>query len=116
MGDLRTPEGTAHYKAYIKNGGLEGVCRICEGAAMEEFQYWKVIKNNFPYDKIATTHNMIAPKRHADEHGLSAEEWNELTKIKNGYLHKEYDYLIEATHRKKSIPTHFHLHLIVAKD
>jgi len=116
MGDLRTPEGTARYKAYIKNGGLEGGCRICEETTLKEFQGWKIIKNNFPYDKIAATHNMIVSKRHADEHGLSTDEWSELTKIKNEYLHKEYDYFIEATHRKKSIPAHFHLHLIVAKD
>ena len=31
------------------------------------------------------------------------------------YLKKKYDYIIEASHKWKSIPEHFHLHLVITK-
>ena len=75
-----------------------------------------MINNTFPYDRIAETHHMIIPNSHVTEEGLSDEVKREFKKIKDEYIHKNYEYIIEATHKKKSIPEHFHLHLIVAKD
>ncbi len=71
--------------------------------------------NDFPYDLIAQTHHMLVSNRHVTEPELSGEELDEFKKIKESVIHKEYDYLIEATHNKKSIPGHFHIHLIIAK-
>lgn len=116
MGTLRTPEGSKRYKAYIKKGGLEGGCRICEEVAIKDLQYWKIIRNSFPYDKIAKTHDMIVPKRHVTERELSRDELVELQIAKTSYIDATYEYLIESAHSQKSIPGHFHLHLIIAKE
>jgi diadenosine tetraphosphate (Ap4A) HIT family hydrolase len=116
MGQLRTKESQEKYKAYIADGGLSNGCRICEKKAIKDFIHWKIVKNIWPYDKIAEKHDMIVPKRHAAETTLTSEEWAEFQKIKADLLHQNYEYLIEATHQKKSIPGHFHLHLIVVKD
>ncbi len=89
---------------------------LCEKQALKEFRYWKVTDNSFPYDLIAKAHHMLVPVRHVSESELSEDELSELKEIKYTYANTEYDYLIEATSKNKSIPTHHHLHLIVGKS
>lgn len=113
-GTLRTQEGENKYKEYRENGGLNEKCVLCSKSAIEAFTYWKVISNDFPYDFIAKTHMMIVPLRHIKEEFLTEEEKSEFQKIKENYI-QEYDYIIEATYKAKSIPEHFHLHLIICK-
>jgi diadenosine tetraphosphate (Ap4A) HIT family hydrolase len=116
MGELRTDKGQAVYDDYKAKGGLDDGCRLCEAKPLKSFKHWLIIKNQFPYDKIASVHDMIIPKRHVAEREISSEERAEYQKIKDDFLHKEYEFMIEATHRKKTIPGHFHIHLIVAKS
>ena len=116
MNILRTPEQQAKYDAYIAGGNLDSGCGLCERASLRDFDHWRVIENIFPYDRIAKMHHMIIPKRHAKEPELSAEELKELRKIKEEHLQTDYDLIIEATHRTRSIPGHFHIHLVVFKD
>lgn len=113
---FRTPENQAKYETYQAAGNLKKGCVLCERESLQTFEYWRIIENIFPYDKIAKVHNMILPKRHVTEPELSEGEIRELKDIKEKHLHKDYDFIIEATHRMKSIPAHFHLHLIVAKN
>ncbi len=104
------------YKEYIKLHPSDGTCSICSKPAIQIFKYWKITDNSFPYDLIATTHHMIVPLRHVTETGLSKEEVEEFTSLKEGIVDTDYDYIIEATTKNKSIPAHFHLHLIVGKN
>lgn len=106
----------ATYDAFIAAGELERRCGLCEAESLKEFGLWRVIDNRFPYDRVASVSHMIVPKRHVGEKGVTAEEWAELMTIKDEYLHEAYEFFIEATHKKKSIPGHYHIHLIVAKD
>jgi hypothetical protein len=103
----------AEYDRYIATGGLKGECKLCQAQSVKEFQLWRVINNKFPYDRVASVSHMIIPTRHASEKEVTAEEWAELTTIKDEYVHPTYDFLIEAAHHKKSIPGHYHIHLIV---
>jgi diadenosine tetraphosphate (Ap4A) HIT family hydrolase len=115
MGILRTPEEDARYREYREEGGLK-VCRLCQDEdVIKTFKYWKIMKNNFPYDRIAQTHHMIVPLRHVPEEDITPEEWREYHEIKNTMI-QDYEFIIEATKSKKSIPGHFHLHLIIVKD
>lgn len=112
---LRT-EGTAKkYLAYRATGALETGCPLCSGHSISTFKFWKIILNDFPYDRIAETHHMIIPLRHVNELELTKEEKDEFYKIKYLKL-QEYDLIVEAAQRNKSIPTHFHLHLINTKS
>ena len=113
---FRTPQNQESYEAYKAAGNLDRGCVLCARESVHEFEYWRIIENKFPYDRIAKIHHMILPKRHVVESDLSDEEIQELKDIKEKDLHKDYDFMIEATHRMKSIPAHFHLHLIVARD
>ena len=115
MPSLRTPEGKKKYQDYLKAVPAGHVCSLCGKEAVKHFTYWKITENSFPYDLIAKTHHMITSLRHAAEHELSAEELRELKEIRSSYINSEYDYIIEATPKNKSIPDHFHLHLIVGK-
>lgn len=116
MGRFRYKKDEKHYKRLRDKGHLEGGCKLCEHSSIKEFQYWKIIENSFPYTRIAQLHHMIIPKRHIKEEELSQEEWMEYREVKNGYINENYEFIIEPTQRKKSIPAHFHLHLVIAKD
>lgn len=116
MPSLRTKESSDAYDNAIADGILERSCRLCDKEAIVDFANWKIITNDFPYDKIASLHHMIVPKRHGTEKEITQEEWLEYAKIKAEYLQDHYGYFMEAANRDKSIPNHFHIHLIVVKE
>lgn len=115
MASLRTEEGKKKYQEYAKAHPAAGACPLCEKESIQDFTYWKVTENSFPYDKIAQTHHMLLPLRHVCEDDLLPEEAEELKVIKKSFVDTNYDWMIEATHKNKSIPDHFHIHLIVGK-
>ena len=112
---FRTRETSEKYRALRSSGTMDSGCALCEASPIKAFNHWKIIGNNFPYDLIAETHHMIVPLRHVKETEITEEEWAEYQQIKEKDL-QEYGYIIEATNRTKSIPAHFHLHLITSKE
>lgn len=111
---MRRPETQSAYENLIKEGHLENGCPLCASESLKEFQFWRIISNDFPYDKIAVDHHMIIPKRHVADSDVSAEEWEEYEALKKSYINDAYEFIIESTLKKRSVPEHFHLHLIVA--
>lgn len=59
---------------------------------------------------------MLVPLRHVQERELNEEELKELRKIKETYVNIEYDWIMEPVPKGKTIPAHFHLHLILGKE
>lgn len=59
---------------------------------------------------------MIIPKNHVKELELSNEAKEELMNLKNHYLDDTYEYILEPLPKRKSIPAHHHLHLLVTLD
>lgn len=116
MGHFRTKESAEKYRAFIAAGGLESGCRLCESPSIREFTHWRIIDNKFPYDRIAKTHHMILPIKHLSEAEITAELWMEYQQLKKGYLNEQYEFIIELTLKKRTIPAHFHLQLVVAQD
>ncbi len=112
---MRTPEAMQKYLEHIAAGGL-AQCPLCSGEPLKTFTHWKVMQNAFPYDGIARVHDMLVPLRHSTEGELTEEELKELFDIKQGHLNEHYEYVMEATNKTKSVPTHFHLHLIITKE
>ena len=115
MASLRTPEGTIEFNEHVKNRHKDEKCPLCEKESIKKFKYWRIVNNDFPYDMIAKIHHMIIPIRHVTFTVLSEAELKEIEEIKVSFINEDYDYIIEATQKNKSIPNHFHLHLIVAK-
>lgn len=114
MGALRTKESQEKYLKLIASGFLDDECKLCKAPSIKDFSYWRIIDNRFPYDRIAKTNHILIPKKHTIENGLNEAEKEELLSIKQGYLKDNYELLIEVTN--KSIPAHFHVHLVVIKD
>ena len=78
---------------------------------VKDFESWVVIRNKFPYDGVTRTHHMLVPKRYfATPREMNAEERRELEEIKLSFG-EEYDGLFENLSHKRSVPSHFHIHL-----
>lgn len=112
---LRTEELENTYREYRKTDTFTNGCVLCKEEPLKLFKHWKVIVNKFPYDRIAGTHHMVVPIQHCTEVDLNQEQRNELIEIKNHELNDEYDFFMEPTHKGRSIPGHFHIHLVVIK-
>jgi hypothetical protein len=57
---------------------------------------------------------MLIPIRHTAD--INEEEQAEFQEIKKSYINHHYRYIMEATHPTKSIPQHYHLHLVEIKS
>jgi len=109
---LRTPECKERYSEYLKT--MPDGCPLCEKEPLQDFGLWRIVDNSYPYDRIAKVHHMIIPARHVSEDGLTKEEQEQFRELKNSYIADNYDWIIEATHNNKSLPAHFHLHLLIS--
>lgn len=113
---FRTKETHELYEEHKRNGQLEHICRLCEAETLHEFTHWRIVNNRFPYDRICQLHHMLIPKRHIIEHELSDAEKEELLLIKHTHVNETYVFVLEALPQYKSIPSHFHLHLVIPKE
>ncbi len=108
---LRSPETEEKYLRFRSSLPVEHACLLCKKEPIKSYDKWIIIKNDFPYDKIATLHHMIMPKRHTTEPDLTKEERDEFIKIKRKEL-QSYDIILESTENSSSIRDHYHIHLL----
>ena len=112
---VRSEEVQKQYLDFMKGRADNSPCRMCEMESVKEFKYWRVLENEFPYDKISDKQHILLPKRHTTEEDLTDEEKAELLKIKKTDFVREYQFIFESTPGTVSIPAHFHLHLVRIK-
>lgn len=115
MTTLRTPKTQKAYEAYKAKCLDKTLCWMCEKPSLQVFPHWRIVENSFPYDRIASVHNMLIPKRHVHESDLTIEELSELAIIKNTTVSEDYEYILWATLTFQSVPSHYHVHLMVSK-
>jgi len=109
---LRTEETARAYEAHQKEKCGTGTCYLCtDPNTIEAYAHWRRIPNAYPYDRYFVKSDMLVLKRHSDERGLSNEEREELTTLKET-LSGDYDHLLENLPRQQSIPHHYHIHLV----
>jgi len=113
---LRTRKTFQKYKKFKSAGFLANGCNLCKEKSIKEFKYWKILNCRFPWDRIAKTNHLLIPKRCTVYKKLNNKEKNEFELIKATYVNKKYEILIETTDKEKSIPGHFHIHLMVIKN
>lgn len=115
---LRTKKTEVSYKIFRKSQS-DDVCFFCDKQKqkiIKKYKYFIIIKNNFPYDRVAKTSHILFPKRHIKEKELNNEELLELQKIKQKIIEsKTYSYMIQGL-SLMSIPDHLHFHLIDLKS
>lgn len=109
---LRSASGEAYY-ANIKTRG--GTMPLIEEPRLQEWKYWALIENAFPYDSMFKTHHLLIPKRVVSEEELSELERLELRSILR-QLNDNYDCSITNFTSKQSIRNHYHIHLLIYKD
>lgn len=107
---LRKPESEKAYRHHMAKAE-QGYCYCCHAQPLIEFDFWRVVPNEFPYDRITKVHHLIILKRHADEDHLTVPEHHELYTVKKE-VSNDYDIFFENTAKRKSIPGHFHMHAI----
>ncbi len=85
-----------------------------EQRALKKFNHWLIIKNDFPYDAIASKSDLLFTRRKTPFlwNNLTQKEREELEEIKKEYLKKEYNSLTENLPRGQTAPGHFHLQLL----
>jgi len=111
---LRSLKTHARYEQHCSlSDGKE--CYLCNAPAVKRFTYWKIIENQYPYDEIAAISHMAVSLRHTKETELSDDEFKEYEKVKK-YIHQTYDTIMENTNKQKSIPNHYHVHLLILKE
>lgn len=109
---LRSPKMYAKYKAEKKDHNVFNTL-----PSLESFKYWKIVPNEFPYDRIASRHDLLIPRRKiADIFQLSQRETTELRRImKMINKQKRYDAILFPFHWSRTIRTHLHFHLLRIK-
>lgn len=114
---LRTRETQEHYEKVMREraSSPQAACPLCFVESVREFTFWRIVPNAFPYDRIARVHHMAVPKRHAQWADLTADELDEFDRLRKNELDGAYTYFVEASTSFKSIPAHFHMHLITLK-
>ena len=82
-----------------------------------EFKHWLIVPNEFPYDAIASTNHMLCTKRRVafDWALLTQDEIKEFEDLRRGYLADNYDALWENLPGSRTVPSHFHLQLLVMR-
>lgn len=119
MASLRTKKTTEKYKkhkASLPSPNNCGLCKKDKKEIIKEFKHWRILDNLFPWDRIAKINHLLVPKKHIMEKHLTENARKELIFIKSTYINDNYEVMAEAAHKIKSIPEHFHMHLIVTKD
>jgi hypothetical protein len=113
---LRSEEAALKYEESIRNHTHSNICNLCNDnvSTLKEFSHFKLMKNKFPYDRYFTKSDMLVSKRHVAEHELTEEERAELIAIKKS-LSDSYDSIIEHLPKQKSIPDHYHVHIVEFK-
>lgn len=112
----RTEAMHAKYEEGRKGVISDGSCPLCEAPSKSEFKHWRIVENIYPYDAVASLHDMLVTKRHiSKDNELTKEELDELHELKETVLNETYTFVMEALPRNKSVPGHYHLHLIVSK-
>lgn len=110
---LRTNDADMKYRKFLREE-YTGECIFCaKKSLVKEYKLWIIIENDFPYNKIASEHYILSPKRHVEEEkDLYGSERDELYKVLD-----KLDYNMRIINKKKdcSVPQHLHYHIIKLK-
>lgn len=117
---LRTQETWEAYKERRNAITLRGEgCFMCkEGKPiLKRFEHWLIITNQYPYDAVASRHDMLIPIEHVpDKDELSLKAFDELEQILQDLnLLGTYDCIMQNFTVGQSQPEHLHYHLVTWK-
>lgn len=113
--DYRT-ENTEHaYRKYLDE--YKGGCPFClkdrhPRKIVNDYKYWYITENLYPYDKDYSISHLLVPKRHlVFLWDLDKDELDEFLQIKQKLAGFGYDEILENLPSMKT-QSHFHQHLL----
>lgn len=88
-----------------------------DAIALETFEHWVIVPNDYPYDAIATVSHLLFTRRAVafDWTLLNNAELAELEELRTRYLNEHYDLIWENLPKGQTVPGHFHLHLLTLR-
>ena len=114
---FRSEECVERYLRRSKEINDIGGTDLRELPFVKGWDLWVLVKNEFPYDRIAENHCLLVPKRRfTDDEEMSIEERHELFEIKREFSgDKSFDLMCESMAYDRSVPGMFHLHFLKLK-
>lgn len=115
---LRTSDTEERYAAQrqAKKVKPEGNCLLCRLPEAKEFphlQFWRIVENEFPYDKIAERSFIFMPKRCVNLWSkLTPQEIDEWDSFRLEMGKYNINFSMWSSPTTQSIPAHYHEHLI----
>lgn len=115
---LRTKTTEDKYQSYLQTEEAQGCCfcrefkKECEAipsSVKRHWKYWALAKNQFPYDAVYQTHDLLFPVRHVDFGDLTVKEVSEYNRIIKE-LREEYHQVLENFGERQSQKGHYHIH------
>lgn len=99
------------HRAKIKDADLTKLPQV------ERWGHWILVKNEYPYDRIAQKHCLLVPLRSfAEDEEMNGAERKELFMIKKWFArNKSFDILCESLPHDRSVPGVYHLHCMGLK-
>jgi diadenosine tetraphosphate (Ap4A) HIT family hydrolase len=105
---LRKKSTEDKYQKYLNND-YNGECVMCRNHIFTKYDYWLEIENEFPYDRVFSSHVLLTPVRHVpDMKHLTVYELEELYSIME---EGKFDMMIYNSIKKQSQPQHLHFQL-----
>jgi len=121
----RTQETQDQYDQAKQNGksiveiGADGETffNLARAQSLREYTHWVIITNDFPYDFVFDTHDLLVPKRPFNYmREANQQEREEYYMIKKELdVQGKYQSIVENFTESRSAPGHFHAHLVVWK-
>lgn len=106
---LRTKACQKRYDDYLSAGGS---LDFTDSYILREFEFWRVIRNDFPYDAVAAEHHLLIPNEpYAKFYEMPVEYIDEFQGITN-MLEIFYEHMGKNSPHKRTVPGWWHYHLI----
>lgn len=110
---VRSDETEALYQAAKRSRTLPS---LLDEEPIHDWQYWKLVENRYPHDKLVEVHHMAVLKREADVYMLDSAELQELWYEVLPWADKHYDFAKLNFASMRSINAIPHIHLCVYKE
>lgn len=111
---LRRKKSETAYQKAKSDGKTHSLTEI---SSIQEWSYWRLVLNEFPYDMAFKTHHMLLPKREfAERFNLHTSERLEFEQILKNFVYPNYDLWFENTPKRRSDSIIYHIHLVSYVD
>ena len=102
------------YKKYLFKQKKDSIFHL---KVVKQYKYWRIVKNEYPYDAIASRHDLLVPERQIkDIFLITKKEWQELKTLWRSFINnRHYDCILIPLPWSQTFKGRIHFHLIKIK-